>query len=158
MRILEQEKESEIESRSVISDTLQPHGLYSPWNSPGQNTGVGSCSLEWVAHSLLQGNLPNPGIKPRCPALQADSLPAEPQWKPKNTGVGSLSLLQQIFLTQDLNWGPPHCRQILYQLNYQGSLHVLLNWSQKRTFLFNKWKLCYSFGILYILRRRKNFR
>ena len=38
------------------------------------------------------GDLPNPGIKPRCPTLQADSLPAEPQGKPKNTGVGSLSL------------------------------------------------------------------
>ena len=38
------------------------HGLYSPWNSPGQNTGVGSLSL-------LQGNLPNPGIKLRSPAL-----------------------------------------------------------------------------------------
>ena len=35
------------------------------------------------------GNLPNPGIKPRFPALQVDSLPAEPQGKPKNTGVGS---------------------------------------------------------------------
>jgi len=33
--------------------------------------------------------------------LQADSLPAEPQGKPKNTGVGSLSLLQQIFLNQE---------------------------------------------------------
>ena len=33
--------------------------------------------------SLLQGNLPNPGIKPRSPALQADSLPAEPQGKPE---------------------------------------------------------------------------
>ena len=33
------------ESRSVVSDSLQPHGLYSPWNSPGQDTGVGSCSL-----------------------------------------------------------------------------------------------------------------
>ena len=32
--------------------------------------------------SLCQGNLPNPGIKPRSPALQADSLPAEPQGKP----------------------------------------------------------------------------
>ena len=41
------------------------------------------------------GDLPNPGIDPRSPALQADSLPAEPQEKPKN----SLSLLQQIFLT-----------------------------------------------------------
>ena len=37
----------------------------------------------------------------------------------QNTGMGSLSLLQQIFLTQELNWGLPHCRQILYQLSYQ---------------------------------------
>ena len=41
----------------------------------GQNTGVGSLSL-------LQGNLPNPGIQPRSPTLQADSLPAEPAGKP----------------------------------------------------------------------------
>ena len=39
------------------------------------------------------GNLPNPGIKPRSPALQADSLPTGPPRKPKNTGMGSLSLL-----------------------------------------------------------------
>ena len=44
--------------------------------SSGQNTGVGSLSL-------LQGNLPNPGIEPRSPALQADSLPAEPPGKPR---------------------------------------------------------------------------
>ena len=43
------------------------------------------------------GHLPNPGIKPRSPALQADSLPAVSPGKPKNTGVGSLSLLQGIF-------------------------------------------------------------
>ena len=49
------------------------------------------------------GDLPNPGIKPGSPALQADSLPPETAGKPKNTGVGSLSLLQQIFLTQELN-------------------------------------------------------
>ena len=58
---------------------------------------------------------------PRSPALQADSLPSEPPGKPKNTGVGSLSLLQGIFLTQELNWGLLHCMQNLYQLNYQGS-------------------------------------
>ena len=62
----------------------------------------------------------HPGIEPRSPTLQADSLPAEPQGKPKNTGVGSLSLLQQIFLIQELNRGLLHCRQILYQLSYQG--------------------------------------
>ena len=38
-------------------------------------------------------DLPNPGIELRSPALQADSLPAEPQWKPKYTGVGSLFLI-----------------------------------------------------------------
>ena len=67
------------------------------------------------------GDLPNPGIEPRFPALPVDSLPAEPPGKPKNTGMGSLSLLQQIFLTQDSNRGLRHCRQILYQLSYQGS-------------------------------------
>ena len=36
------------------------------------------------------GDCPNPGIEPRCPALQVDSSPAEPQGKPKNTAVGSL--------------------------------------------------------------------
>ena len=52
------------------------------------------------------GDLPNSRIKPRSPTLQVDSLPAEPQEKPKNTRVGSLSLLQWIFLTQELS-GPP---------------------------------------------------
>ena len=67
------------------------------------------------------GDLLNPGIEPQLPALQADSLPAEPKGKPKSNQVGSLSLLQGIFLTQELNQGLLHCRQILYQLSYQGS-------------------------------------
>ena len=67
------------------------------------------------------GDLPNPGMEPRSPTLQADSVPVEPPGKPKNTGVGSLSLLQRIFPTQKLNRGPLHCRQILYQLSYWGS-------------------------------------
>ena len=66
-------------------------------------------------------DLPNPGMEPRSPALQVDSLPAEPQGKPKSTGVGSLSLLQRIFPTQESNQGFLHCRQILYQLSYQGN-------------------------------------
>ena len=56
------------------------------------------------------GDLPNPGIKPRSPTLQTDSSLAEPQGKPKNTGVGSLSLLHQIFPTQESNQGLLHCR------------------------------------------------
>ena len=58
-----------------MSDSLRPPGLYSPWNSPGQNT-----------------------------------------------AVGSLSLLQWIFPSQESNWGLLHCRQILYQLSYQDTL------------------------------------
>ena len=64
------------------------------------------------------GDLPNTGIKPRSPTQQADSLPSEPPEKPKNTAVGSLSLLQGIFPTQESNQGLLHCRQILYQLSY----------------------------------------
>ena len=61
---------------------------YSPWNSPGQNTGVGRFFTSWATG------------------------------KPKNTGVGSLSLPQRTFPTQELNWGLLHCRRILYQLSY----------------------------------------
>ena len=58
--------------------------------------------------------------------MQADSLPAEPLGKPKNTGVGSLSLLQRIFPTQESNRGLLHCKQILYHLGYQGILQSLM--------------------------------
>ena len=51
---------SEHESRSVVSNSLRPHGLYSPWNSPGQNTGVGS-------PSRLQGIFPTQGSNPGLP-------------------------------------------------------------------------------------------
>ena len=68
--------------------------------------------------------LPDPGTEPRSPVLQEDSLPAEPQGKPKDTGVHSLSLLQWIFLTQELNRGLLHCRQILYQLTNQVSPRI----------------------------------
>ena len=50
----------ESESRSVVSDSLWPHGLYRPWHSPGQNTGVGG-------RSLLQGIFPTQGLNPGLP-------------------------------------------------------------------------------------------
>ena len=65
----------ESESHLVLSDSLRPHGLHSPWNSPGQNTGVGGLSLH-------QGIFPtqelNPGLQHR-----RRTLPAEPQGSPK---------------------------------------------------------------------------
>ena len=69
---------SESESHSVVSDSLRTHRLYSPWNSPDQNT-----------------------------------------------GVGSLSLLQEIFPNQESNPDLPHCRWILYQLSQEGSPRIL---------------------------------
>ena len=62
----------------------------------------------------------------RSPTLQVDSVLSEPLGKPKNTGVGSLSLLQGNFLTQELNQGLLHCRWILYQLSYPRSPTVSL--------------------------------
>ena len=67
--------------------TLQAHGLYSPWNSLSQNTGV----------FPSPGDLPNPGIKPRSPALQVDFLPAEPQGSPLKTMLLLLLLLLSHF-------------------------------------------------------------
>ena len=61
---------SESESHSVVSDSLQLHGI------------LQARILEWVAFPLSMG-IPNPGIEPRSPALLTDSLPAEPQRKPK---------------------------------------------------------------------------
>ena len=52
------------------------------------------------------GDLPNPGIEPRSPALQLDSLPSEPPRKPKNTELGSLSFLWGIFPTQESSQDP----------------------------------------------------
>ena len=83
-----------------------PSGSSVHGDSPSKNPGVG-------CRAFLQGNLPNPGIKPRALTLQADSLSSEPPGKPMNIGVGSLSLLQGTFLTQEFNKSFLHCRQIL---------------------------------------------
>ena len=78
-------------------------------------------------NQIVKVDPPNRGIKARSPALQGDSLPADPQGKPKTTGVGSLSLLRRIFPTQESNWGLLCCRWILYQLSYQGSPILFLH-------------------------------
>jgi len=72
--------------------------------------------LDWVAMSSSSGF-----SQPRSPALQADSLPSELPGKPKNTGVGSLSLVQENFPIQESNWGLLHCRLFIHQLSYPGS-------------------------------------
>ena len=112
-----------------------PPGCSVHRDSPGKNTGM-DC------HALFQGIFPTqvfyiPGV----------FFTSKPPGKPKNTGVGSLSLLQGNFLTQELNQGLLHCRQILCQLSYQGSpcfhlyLVFILLWLITETiFLFNTWQ------------------
>ena len=104
-----------------MSDSLQSHGLYRVWN------------LEFSRPEYWHGqpfpypkDLPNPGIKHRSHTLQEDSLPAGPQGEPKNTIVGSLPLLQGVFLTRDSNRSFGHCRQFVYQLSYQGALCLFI--------------------------------
>ena len=60
------------------------------------------------------GDLPNPGIEPRSCTLQADSSPAEPQGKPKNTAVGSLTFSPTGLPDPEIKLGLLHCRQIRY--------------------------------------------
>ena len=60
----------------VVSGSSQPHELYSSPASPVYGI-LQTRTLEWVAIPFFR-DLPNPGIKPGSPALQADSLPSEP--------------------------------------------------------------------------------
>ena len=75
---------SESESCSVVSDSLWPYGLYSPWNSPGQNIGV-------VSLSFLQGIFPTQGLNPGLPHCRWILYQLSWSGKPRNTGVGRFS-------------------------------------------------------------------
>ena len=96
---------------SCLENPLGQRSLadYSPWNSPGQNTGAGSLSL-------LQGIFPTQGSNTGLPYCKQILNQLSHKGSP-NSGVGSLSLLQQIFPTQESNWGLLHHRWILYQLS-----------------------------------------
>ena len=106
----------ESESVSVMSDSLWPHGLHSPWNSPGQNTGVGSLSL-------LQGIFPTQGSNPGFPhcrwilfQLSHQGNPRILEWVAYPFSKGTSQPRNRTG-----NWGLLYCRHILYQLSYQGS-------------------------------------
>ena len=93
---------------------LQPARLLYPWGFSRQEYWSGlPCPPP--------GDLSNTRIKPRSSVLQVDSLQSEPPGKSKNTGVGSLSLLQGIFPTQGWNWGLLQGRQVAqYKVSYPG--------------------------------------
>ena len=104
----------ESESCSVVSDSLGPPGLYSPWNSPGQNIGLGSLSLLQVVFPTQESNQ---GLLYCRWILNQLSY----QGSPKNTGVGCDFFLQGIFPTQGLNPHLLHFMGILYYQSHQGS-------------------------------------
>ena len=108
-------------SCSIVSDSLGPRGLQpprflGPWGFSSQEY--------WSRLPCFPRIFPTQGSNP----FRANSLPSEPAGKHKYTGVGSLSLLQGIFPTQQSEH--LHCRWILYQLSYQGSPHNLINISK----------------------------
>ena len=105
--------EDENESPSVMSNSLWPHGLYSPWNSPGQNTGVGSLSL-------LQGIFPTQGLNPGLPHCRQILYQLSHQGSPQLLEWIAYPFSRGICQTQKLKWGLIHCRRILYQLSHQG--------------------------------------
>ena len=101
--------------------------------------------LEWVAFPFSRGSS-QPRDQTGSPAVQADSLPVEPQGKPKNTGMGSLSLLQLIFLTQESNRGLLHCKLTLHQLSHQGTWNMvrsawLLRVTRERASRSEPWRM-----------------
>jgi len=80
--------------------------------------------LERVAFPFSRGSS-QPWDQTQVSRIAGGFLLAEPQGKPKNTGVSRLSLLQGIFPTQGSNWDLLHCRWILYQLSHKGSPRIL---------------------------------
>ena len=106
------------ESRSVMSDSLWPHRLYSPWNSPGQNAGVSS-------RSLLQGIFPARGSNPGLPHFRWILYQLSHKGSPRTLEWVAYHFSNRSSRTQDSNQGLLHCRHILYQLSYQGSPRVL---------------------------------
>ena len=112
---------------AVLSYSVMSDSFVAPWTVAHQAPLWGFSRPEYCSGlpCPFPGDLPNPGIKPKSPTFQADSLPSDPPGKPKKTGLGSLSLLQGIFATQESNWGILHCWSILYKLSYQGSPEII---------------------------------
>ena len=102
----------ESESHSVVSDF--------PTCGPYRPRILKTRVLEWVAFPFSRGS-PQPRDRTPVSHIAGRFFTSWATGKPKNTGVGSLSLFQGIFPTQESNQGLLHCRQILYQLSYQGS-------------------------------------
>ena len=98
----------------AIIDSLRPYGLYSPWSSPGRNTGVGS-------FSLLQGIFPTQGLNPGLPYYRWILYQLTHKRSPTILEWVAYSFFRGSSQPRKLNQGLLHCRWILYQLSYQGS-------------------------------------
>ena len=105
---------------AVSSPTPSPwKDAVSPWSPRMCTHWLVFCLLSLAEETLWQLL-----VRWKCD-LRSHGLSSQWNSPGQNIGVGSRSLLQGIFLTQGLNPGLPHCRQILYQLNHQGSPRIL---------------------------------
>ena len=100
-------------SFSVVSDSLDPMDYSPPGSSLHENSSGKGRILEWVTMPSSRG-YSQPKDQTQVSRIAGGFFPAEPPaGKPKNTGVGRLSLLQGNFPTQESNWDLLHCRRIL---------------------------------------------
>ena len=94
---------------------------------PRDHRVVKKINIASINNSLINLWRGHCGVSPR--SRPTYSSPAEPPGKPKNTGAGSLSLLQRILMTQESNRGLLLCRQIFYQLNYR----LIPHWERNKS-------------------------
>ena len=121
------------ESRSVVSNTLQPHRLYTPWNSPGQNTGMGTLSL-------LQGIFPTQGLNPGLPHCRQILNQLSHQGSPIVYATAAKLLQSCPTLCNPRDGSPPGCpslgfskQEYLSGLPFPSPMHESEKWKWSRS-------------------------
>ena len=129
------------ESCSVISDSLWPHGLYSPWNSPGQNTGIGS-------FSFLQRIFPTQGLNPGLPNCRRILYQLSHKGSPKYAAATAAKSLQSFrTLCDPIDGSPPGSPSLGFSkqehwsgLPFPSPMHESEKWKWSRSVMSNSWR------------------
>ena len=107
IKVMYSYSESASEIHSVLSDSLQPHGIYSPWNSPGQNAGVGSLSL-------LHRIFPTQGLKPGFPHCRRFLYQLSHKRSPRILELVAYPFSNRSSQPRESSWCLLYCRWIPY--------------------------------------------
>ena len=134
---------STTESCSTVSDSLWPHELYSPWNSPSQNTGVGSLSL-------LQGIFPTQGSNPGLPHCRQILYQLNHKGGSTTGIIGVNSIIRQdhniLTIFSFILWWPDLTGHlslnfgIPFKKNFERKHKIILNWKSWMN-LSKKWSI-----------------